>query len=177
MVPTHPPIAPLLPASYDDIAALAGLAKDPTVAPFLAIGAGDDDTLRRLLSDRAHERPQGLFVVRSQVGESIGGLALRIVNERSRICELSRVMIRPDKRRLGIASAAITMACRKVLVEHSFHRIQLEVYGDNLAARALFAKLGFVCEGIRRCAYWRRERWLDGVQFGMLAEEFDRQTP
>jgi hypothetical protein len=41
MVPTHPPIAPLLPASYDDIAVLAGLAKDPTVAPFLAIGAGD----------------------------------------------------------------------------------------------------------------------------------------
>jgi RimJ/RimL family protein N-acetyltransferase len=26
-------------------------------------------------------------------------------------------------------------------------------------------------EGIRRQAYWRRGRWIDGVMFGILAEE------
>ena len=163
----------LIRATDDDISFLSALADHPEVEPFLAVGSGDEDVLRGLVSDGGTDRgPRGLFVIRSPEGELVGGLALSVVNHRSRICELSRLMIRPEKRRTGIASAAVRLACRTVLVDHSFHRIQLEVYGDNLGAQALFAHVGFVREGTRRRAYWRRERWLDGVQFGMLAEEF-----
>jgi RimJ/RimL family protein N-acetyltransferase len=163
----------LILATDDDISFLSALTNHPAVAPFLAVGSGDEDVLCGLLSDTAPDRgPHGLFVIRSPEDESVGGLALSVVNRRSRICELSRLMIRPDKRRTGIASQAVALACREVLVDHSFHRIQLEVYGDNLAAQALFARVGFVREGTRRRAYRRREAWLDGVQFGMLADEF-----
>lgn len=164
-------------ATDDDLSFLSALADHPAVAPFLAVGSGDEDVLRGLLSDAAPDGgPQGLFVIRSPENESLGGLALSVVNRRSRICELSRLMIRPDKRRTGTASEAVGLACRKVLVDHSFHRIQLEVYGDNLAAQALFDRLRLVRKGARRGAYWRRERWLDGVQFGMLADEFVLNT-
>jgi RimJ/RimL family protein N-acetyltransferase len=160
-------------ATDDDISFLSALAEHPAVSPFLAVGSGDEAVLRGLLSDTAPDRaPHGLFVIHSPQDEPAGGLALSVVNRRSRICELSRLMIRPEKQRTGIASAAVRLACRKALVDHSFHRIQLEVYGDNLAAQALFERVGFVREGTRRRAYWRRERWLDGVQFGMLADEF-----
>ena len=167
------PATSLIVAMDDDLSFLSALSDHPAVAPFLAVGSGDEDVLRGLLIDAAPDRgPHGLFVIRSRGDEPVGGLALSVVNRRSRICELSRLMIRPDKRRTGIASEAVWLACRKVLVDHSFHRIQLEVYGDNLAAQALFARVGFVREGTRRRAYWRREAWLDGVQFGMLADEF-----
>ena len=62
------------------------------------------------------------------------------------------------------------------LADHGLHRIQAEVYGDNFAAQALFERAGFVREGTRRQAYWRRGRWQDGVLFGMIAEELSRAT-
>jgi RimJ/RimL family protein N-acetyltransferase len=172
MLPAPANISLIL-ATDDDISFLSALAGHPAVSPFLAVGSGDEDVLRGLVSDAAADRgPHGLFVIRSPEDEPVGGLALSVVNRRSRICELSRLMIRPEKWRTGIASETVRLACRKVLVDHSFHRIQLEVYGDNFAAQALFDRVGFVREGTRRRAYWRRERWLDGVQFGMLADEF-----
>jgi hypothetical protein len=57
------------------------------------------------------------------------------------------------------------------LADHGLHRIQAEVYGDSLAAQALFNWAGFTREGTRRTAYWRRGGWQDGVLFGMLADE------
>jgi RimJ/RimL family protein N-acetyltransferase len=163
----------LILAIPDDVSFLSALASHPEVEPFLAVSSGNEEFLRGLINDVTQDPgPHGLFVIRAPGGEPVGSLALSVVNRRSRICELSRLMIRPEKRRTGIASAAVRLACRKVLVDYSFHRIQLEVYGDNLAAQALFERVGFVREGTRRSAYWRRERWLDGVQFGLLADEF-----
>jgi RimJ/RimL family protein N-acetyltransferase len=172
---SRPPEISLALAGEGDIPFLSALAKDPAVAPFLAVGAGDADALRALLSEAARTQgPHGPFVVRALDGEPLGGLALRVVNQRSRICQLSRLMIRPDRRGVGIGLAAVRRACRLVLAECSFHRLELEAYGDNLAGQALFARAGFTREGTRRRAYWRRGKWLDGVQFGMLAEELDR---
>jgi RimJ/RimL family protein N-acetyltransferase len=146
-----PATTSLILATNDDLSFLSALADDRAVAPFLAVGAGEADVLRGLLSDAAsYGRPHGLFVIRSLEDEPVGGLALRVVNRRSRICELSRLLIRPDKRRAGIAWEAVARACRIVLVDHAFHRIELEVYGDNLAAQALSERVGFVREGRRR---------------------------
>jgi RimJ/RimL family protein N-acetyltransferase len=126
-------------ATEHDVSFLSALADDPAVAPFLAVGSGEEDVLRGLLSEAAADRePHGLFVIRSPEDGRMGGLALSVVNRRSRICELSRLMVRPERRRTGVASEAVRLACRSVLVDHSFHRIQLEVYGDNLAAQAFF---------------------------------------
>jgi len=152
-MPRAPSNTSLILATGDDVSFLSALADHPEVEPFLAVGSGNEDVLRGLVSDVAADRgPHGLFVIRSPDDELVGGLALSVVNRRSRICELSRLMIRPEKRRMGIASAAVWLACRKVLVDHSFHRIQLEVYGDNLAAQGLFERVGFVREGTRRRA-------------------------
>jgi RimJ/RimL family protein N-acetyltransferase len=51
------------------------------------------------------------------------------------------------------------------------HRVQLETYGDNPAARGPFRAPGFTEEGVRRSAYWRRGDWQDGVIFGLLSDE------
>jgi RimJ/RimL family protein N-acetyltransferase len=58
-----------------------------------------------------------------------------------------------------------------MVVEHGLHRIETQVYGDNLRGQRLFERAGFMREGTRRRAYWRREQWLDGVYYGLLAEE------
>lgn len=119
----------------------------------------------------------GLLVIESPQGEPLGGMALIVVNARSRICEISRVMLAPDSRGSGVALSAIRLACRHALCDQGMHRIQAECYGDNPTAHRLFERAGFTREGTRRHAYWRRGGWLDGVLFGLLAEELSPEAP
>ena len=80
-------------------------------------------------------------------------------------------MLRPDSRGAGYASMAMRLAARASLVDHGLHRIEAQVYGDNLAGQRLFERSGFTREGVRRRAYWRRGQWIDGVMYGLLADE------
>jgi RimJ/RimL family protein N-acetyltransferase len=159
-------------AGADDLGFLSQLACDPSVEPYLAPGAGEPERLSAIL-ERAEDEgpPSGLFLIHSPAGEPLGGLALVVYSRRSRLCDLTSLMVIPRERGRGVASEAVRLACRHALVEHGFHRVQAEIYGDNLASQRLFERVGFVREGARRRAYWRREKWLDGVIFGILAEE------
>jgi RimJ/RimL family protein N-acetyltransferase len=165
-------------AGAGDVAYLAALAADPQVEPFLAFAAADEDRLLALISAPGPAPDSGgLLVIQSPEDRPVGGLALTVVNARSRICEISRVMVAPDSRRSGVALTAIWLACRYAVRDHGMHRIQAECYGDNPAAHRLFERAGFTREGTRRQAYWRRGGWLDGVLFGLLAEELSPEAP
>ncbi len=151
----------------DDLAFLSALAGDPTIEPFLAPGRGELESLRELASA---EPPFGVYVIEVDGGR-VGGLALTRASRRGSICEISRVMVQPNVRGVGVATEAVRATCRLVLVEHGLHRIETQVYEDNLASQRLFERAGFRREGTRRSAYWRRERWLGGIYYGLLAEE------
>jgi RimJ/RimL family protein N-acetyltransferase len=172
------PNVTLRPASDEDVQFLSALASDPQVEPFLAFGAADERGLRGpLATPGPAPESGGLFVIQAHDGERLGGLALTLINRRSRICDLSRLMITPGSRRSGVATAAILLACRHALRDNGMHRVQTECYGDNLAAHRLFEQAGFTREGTRRRAYWRRGGWLDGILFGLLAEELGQDPP
>jgi RimJ/RimL family protein N-acetyltransferase len=161
-----------------DLDLLGALARDPAVEPYLAPGAWERSSLNAWL-DRdpgGGAPPTGLYVIESCTGRPLGGLAVTVVNRRNRICDLGRVMVAPEVRRTGAALAAIRLATRTALIDHGLHRIEAQVYGDNLPGQRLFERAGFAREGSRRRAYWRRDQWLDGVFYGLLAEEFDGST-
>lgn len=161
-------------AAAGDLPFLSELACSPEVEPYLAPGVGEIERLEAILAQgEADGPPSGLFVISTGSGERLGGLALTIYSPRSRICNLTTLMVAPALRRSGVAGQAVRLACRHVLVQHGFHRLQAETYGDNLAGQRLFEGLGFTREGVRRRAYWRRQQWLDGIIFGILAEELD----
>jgi RimJ/RimL family protein N-acetyltransferase len=156
-----------LAAQDEDLEFLSTLARDPGVEPYLAPGRSEPAALAQLASDP----PEGVYLIEAPHGRPVGGLALAVVNRRSRICEISRVMVSPSARRAGIALQAVRGACRLALIDAGLHRVQAETYGDNLPGQRLFERSGFVREGVRRRAYWRRGQWLDGVLYGLLAEE------
>lgn len=168
----------LVGATEQDLPFLSELAADPEVEPYLSFGAAEPERLRAFLhAPGPAPDSTALLLITSDAGDTLGALALTLVNSRSRICDISRVMVRPDRRRSGVAGAAIELACVHALWDHGMHRVQTECYGDNDAAHRLFERAGFTREGIRRRAYWRRGRWLDGVMFGLLAEEFSPEGP
>jgi RimJ/RimL family protein N-acetyltransferase len=156
-------------ASAEDLDFLVELAAEDTVAPYLFPGAGDRDALRSVIETA--EEPEGLLIVESADGAPLGALELSIVNRRSRIGQLRRMMVAPVSRRSGVGLRATELACRLAFEEHGLHRLQAECYGDNVPGQRLLERAGFTREGVRRRAYWRREQWQDGVMFGLLADE------
>ena len=159
-------------ASQEDREYLTELAQDPSVAPYLAPVGLVLERLDALLRGSASDGgPDGMFVIETDAGQPVGGIAVHLFSRNSRICELSTLMVDPAAQRSGVGSTAVSLACHRVLVEHGFHRIQAETYGDNLTAQRLFERVGFVREGLRRSAYWREDRWLDSVLYALLAGE------
>jgi RimJ/RimL family protein N-acetyltransferase len=49
----------------------------------------------------------------------------------------------------------------------------MEIYGFNERAMAHAERAGFRREGVRRKAYWRNDEWIDGILYGLLADEAD----
>jgi RimJ/RimL family protein N-acetyltransferase len=153
----------------DDAELLAAMLEEPSAAAYL-----------RIRDDAAAELREELTAADPAVGERLlildgdeiaGTLRWRVTSHRSRIAELSEVVVRPEARGRGLALAAVRAVCRHLFNQVGMHRIQLETFGDNLAGRETFTRAGFVQEGVRRRAYWRREAYQDGVIFGLLAED------
>ncbi|HZU60934.1 MAG TPA: GNAT family N-acetyltransferase [Solirubrobacteraceae bacterium] len=132
----------LRPAAETDLGFVSALALDPATEPFLMPGAGEEERLRE------YWLGGGLYLIEREDEGPVGALGLDVVSPRSRITQLNRLMVDPDERRRGIGLEALRAACRLVLVERGFHRLQAEAYGDNEAGQALFERAGFRREGI-----------------------------
>lgn len=155
-----------------DMPFLVSLATDAEVEPFLAPGSGDETALVAVLERmQSGDEPHGLMIIESAAGQRLGALELTLVSRHSNLCQLRRLMVSPEARGRGVGLEALRLACRQAIEEHGRHRVQAEVYSDNGASTRLFERAGFTREGVRRRAYWRRGQWLDGILFGLLADE------
>ncbi len=159
-------------ATPDDLDYLVALVADDDVAPFLAaVRAGSpDEILGEIARSAAEPDASGVFVIEVD-GERAGTMSFERVNRRSRIASLAGLAVEPRFRGQGVADTAARLFQRHLFDELGFHRLQLEVYGFNERALRHAERAGFVREGVRRKAYWRRDAWVDGVLFGLVAED------
>ena len=94
-------------------------------------------------------------------------------NLRSRIANLGGLAVHPDFRGRRVADEAARLFQRHLVDDLGFHRLQLEVYGFNERAMVHAERSGFTREGVRRRAYLRDGEWVDGVLFGLVAEDLE----
>ena len=128
----------LFPARHDDAAQLAAIDAETNPSPWSA------DAFRESLA-----RSRG-FTVRDDAGVVLGFVVYTAVAGACEILELA-VTVRARQRGLGrkLLDAAIEDA-----VGEGARRCILEVRESNTAARALYARAGFLVDG-RRKAYYR----------------------
>jgi RimJ/RimL family protein N-acetyltransferase len=164
-------------ARTDDADFLVELVTHVEVEPFLAAVRAKvrDEILAEI--ERSEQEPQafGLFVVEVD-GERAGTMRFERGNVRSRIANLGGLAIHPDFRGGKVADQAARMFQRHLFDDLGFHRAQLEIYGFNERAMRHAERAGFVREGVRRRAYWRDGGWVDGVLYGLLADEVDSSS-
>ncbi|MGH3134790.1 MAG: GNAT family N-acetyltransferase [Gaiellaceae bacterium] len=159
-------------ARPDDVDFLVALVTHEDVEPFLAAVRPKDPGEILAEIERSDGDPEafGVFLVEVD-GVRAGTMAFDRANWRSRIANLGGLAIHPDFRGGRVADEAARLFQRHLLGKLGFHRLQLEIYGFNERAIAHAERSGFVREGVRRKAYWRNEQWVDGVLFGLVAED------
>lgn len=159
-------------ARREDVDFLVALVTHEDVEPFLAAVRSKDPEEILAEVERSKDEPDasGVFVVEVE-GQCAGTVRFELGNKRSRIANLGGLAIHPEFRGGKVADEAARLFQRHLFEELGFHRLQLEIYGFNDRALAHAERAGFVREGVRRKAYWRNEQWVDGVLFGLVAED------
>jgi RimJ/RimL family protein N-acetyltransferase len=159
-------------AAANDVPFLAELVGHADVAPFLAaVRAGTpEEILEEIERSSADPDAAGVFVIEVDRGPA-GTMSFERVNRRSRIANLFGLAVHPRYRGQRVAHDAARLLQRHLFDELGFHRLQLEIYGFNERAIRHAERAGFVREGVRRKAYWRNDTWVDGVLFGLVADD------
>ena len=159
-------------ATAHDVGFLADLLTHEEVEPYLAAARPreKDDLLAEIERSEGEPEAFGLFVVEVD-GERAGTMHFERTNTRSRIASLGGLAIHPDFRGGKVSDTAARMFQRHLFDDLGFHRLQMEIYGFNERAMRHAERAGFIREGVRRQAYWRNERWVDGVLYGLVLED------
>jgi RimJ/RimL family protein N-acetyltransferase len=158
----------------DDADFLVDLYTHEEVEPFLAAVRSKDreSVLAEIERSLAEPDHYGVFVIEVD-GSAAGTMEFEVANRRSRIANVGGLAVHPDYRGRRIADEAARLFQRHLILDLGYHRLQLEIYGFNERAIRHAERAGFVREGVRRKAYWRRDEWVDGVLFGLVAEDLE----
>ena len=161
-------------ARPDDVDFLVELVTHEAVEPFLAAlrAKGRDEILGEITRSEDDPEAFGIFVIEVD-GERAGTMRFERVNKRSRIAGLGGLAVHPGYRGGKVSDTAARLFQRHLIDDLGFHRLQLEIYGFNDRALRHAERAGFVREGVRRKAYWRNDEWVDGVLYGLVAEDLD----
>jgi putative acetyltransferase len=161
-------------ATPDDVRFLAELVSHEDVEPFLASVRAKEDGEILAEVERSQEEPDafGVFLIEVD-GVRAGTMRFERANLRSRIANLGGLAVHPEFRGRRVADEAARLFQRHLVDDLGFHRLQLEVYGFNERAMVHAERSGFTREGVRRKAYLRDGEWVDGVLFGLVAEDLE----
>lgn len=158
----------------EDVPFLVGLVSDEDVAPFLAAVRPSSEEELAIEVARSLAEPDDFGVMVFAVeGERSGTATWEQVNRRSRIAAVGAFAIEPSFRGRGIGDEAARVLQRHLIRELGFHRLQMEIYGFNERALRHADRVGWVREGVRRNAYRRDDEWVDGILFGLVAEDLE----
>ena len=165
-------------ARPEDVEFLVALVTHDDVEPFLSVSR--PRSAEAMLADvqRSEVEPEafGLFVIEVD-GDRAGTMRFTRANERSRIADLGGLAVHPDFRGGKVADTAARLFGEYLLEELGFHRLQMEIYAYNERAMRHAERAGFTREGVRRNAWWRNDEWVDGVLYGLVAEDTAADRP
>lgn len=168
-------------AGLDDVDFFVRLVSHEEVEPFLSVtrARNREGVREEIERSRSSPREFGRFVIEAMLDDSwmrAGIMGFEVANRRSRIAQLGGLAIEPELRGQRVADTAARLLQHLLLGELGYHRLQLECYGFNERAIRHAERSGFIREGVKRKAYWRHGEWVDGVLYGLLAEDLERGT-
>ena len=156
-----------------DAETLHRFANDPAVAPLVGVRYPVSLVAEREWAERAGVVSYGSchFAVETlEGGELLGTCWLsETALPENRCAELGISLGALPGR--GYGTDAVRTLCRFGFEQMNLHRIELQVFAHNAAARRVYEKAGFVEEACSRAAHWGDGAWWDDVLMSLLAGE------
>jgi RimJ/RimL family protein N-acetyltransferase len=166
-------------AAPEDIPFMLDVVTNEDVQPFLGARAAFDQAHLAAELERQEREPEtfGRYVIEVRDGEewrTAGTMGFeRVSGEVNRIAHLERLAVHPEFRGRRVADRAALLFQRHLVRDLGFHRLEMTIYGFNERALAHAERVGWVREGVKRKAYWRRDEWVDGITFGIIDDELE----
>lgn len=148
----------------------------------------NDDTLRRLAGVIPKPRGMGqletwflavgndatqeVYSVKNGDAEMLGWVHLHNIDLRNGTATVG-VVIDPEQWRRGFGYQALAALAIHAFDDLRLVRLEAEILSLNSPSKALFEKIGFRHEGIRRQGYFTAGRRLDVELYGLLVSEFE----
>ncbi len=120
--------------------------------------------------DDQHDR-WDLVIEDAASGDWLGDLAVNGWDPDNRSCGI-RISLEPHARGRGIGPEAMTTVIDHLFAATPTHRLELEVYSFNPRAIAVYERLGFVREGVKRDALLWEQTFVDAIQMSVLRPEW-----
>jgi RimJ/RimL family protein N-acetyltransferase len=164
----------------DDLPVLARWYQDAEYLRLLdAVSAAPraPSALREWIENRQRAHDGFLFGVRLHADdELIGVVELDGILWNQQASWLSIGIGEPGRRGQGYGAEALRLALDFAFRELNLHRVQLTVFSYNVAAIALYEKLGFQREGAYREFLQRDGQRYDMYLYGLLRREWEAQS-
>jgi len=158
----------------EDVPFLVALITHEDVAPFLAsVRATTEEEIAAEVA-RSLAEPEDFGVMLFAVeGDRAGTATWERVNRRSQIASVGAFALDPAFGGRGLGAEAARALQHHLIRELGLHRLQMEIYTFNERALRHAERAGWVREGVRRKAYRRDDDWVDGILFGLVAEDLE----
>jgi diamine N-acetyltransferase len=104
--------------------------------------------------------------------QPVGLISLTGIDPVHRRAEIHLLVGRRDLHGRGVGTGATRLMLRHAFNDLNLHRVFLSVLAHNAAAIRVYEKSGFVREGVARESAYKRGKYEDMVQMGILAREF-----
>lgn len=105
-------------------------------------------------------------------GIHIGNIKLGPVNWNHRFGEIGLLIGEKNYWGNGFASEAIGLMCKFAFDNLKLHKLKAGCYAENEGSVRAFLRNGFVVEGCLKKQWFIENRYQDGLQFGLLSEDY-----
>lgn len=139
---------------------------------------GTHDVFTRVVVDQwaatRTEQPDrlDLAITDAASGQWVGELALNDWDADNHSCNI-RIAVDQEQCDHGYGTEAMRLAVDYAFAHLPIHRLELGVYSFNDRAIAVYRKLGFVAEGVRRAALWWDGAYHDEIPMSILRPEWE----
>lgn len=102
----------------------------------------------------------------------LGLVSLASIDHMNQSAEFHIMIGSKDNQGKGIGSFAVREMLHHAFDNLNLQRVELTVLEDNLRAQHLYEKVGFVKEGIKRSAKYKRGKFVNMLMYSVLKSEF-----
>jgi RimJ/RimL family protein N-acetyltransferase len=113
-----------------------------------------------------------LAICLKETEQHIGNIKLGPINRVHRYAVISLVIGEKSWWGKGIATQAISLVSECAFTRLNLHKVCASCYVDNQGSSRAFEKAGFRQEGVLRRHYLYQGRYVDGLIFGLMADEW-----